>query len=318
LCLDSLKKVNFDIALPDINLIMKAGHFRDQVCSSCELSIYGGFLVNMINKKTRLLTLSLFLLAATATLNANTVTIGANGPNTVGVFSVISAALDGAGMAGLLSVQVIFANGSSNSFIWAADCGAGCGSAHNTAGTGGWTLTETGSTDTIIGLNPNTSAISTWTLRNSSTDANFAISSVVLNGGGNIVFDRSPFNDLQIGTPGSDYGVNFNVANTVDTGRTISVTYDNKILITGSPSTACSGAGYAGLNTGVTGCGDVFGKLTFSFSGGPSFIGTTTTPIAAFNFFTDTDLVGSPEPVTFVLAGAGLAAILAFRKRFAR
>jgi len=265
----------------------------------------------------KFLMLGTIALAISGSASANTVVIGPDGPNTGSVFSVQGFAVTGDVMAGLLSVQVFFANGTNNSAFFAADCSANCGEAHNAAGTGLWTLTETGNTDSLDGLPPNSHATSTWTLFNSSADANFAISRVVLNGNGAVVFDRAPFNDLQEGTPGSSYGIDFNVARTVDTGRTVTVNYDQRTLINGTPSVACNGANFSAQNTGVTGCGDIFGRITFTFTSGPAFIGTTVTP-ASFNFFQDTDLVGSPEPVTVALTAAGLLGLLVARKRLAR
>jgi hypothetical protein len=268
-------------------------------------------------------------MALAVSANANTVNILSPGSNTIGVFSVTNNITTGADMANFLTVQVIFANGSTSNAIWMADCGALCGEAHNTAGTlsiGGtltpqWMLTETDNTDNLNGFPPNSHATSTWTLTNSASDPNFAIAAVVLNGNSSVVFDRAPLNNFDEGTPGSSYGVDFNVANTVNTGTgvTVSVTYDNRAFLTGVPGTTnCNGAGFTGLHTGTPGCGDEFGKITFAFTGGPAFIGTTVTPIISFAFFTDTDLVGSPEPVTFGLIGTGLVALVAFRKRFAR
>ena len=67
----------------------------------------------------------------------------------------------------------------------------------------------------------------------------------------------------------------------------------------------------------ISGCGDLWQGLTFTFSSPTAFVGNGTTN-ATFHFFQDTDMIGTPEPLTLGLMGAGLLALAAYRRyRFA-
>jgi hypothetical protein len=223
-------------------------------------------------------------------------------------------------MAGLLDVTVNFVGGGSSSAIWAADCGSLCGEAHNTIGNGVWTLTETDDTGYITGITPDTSGNHPWTL--SSTSTNVAISSVVLRTFGTMVFDRDLNSGGLEGTPGSSFGIDFNVNNIVDAGpgtpRTATVQYDNLVsVITGS--TSCNPSNFnGGGHTPQTGCGDLWGTVTFSFTGGSQFITSSSTNPAIFAFYQDTDLATAPEPVTLGVTGFALLALVAFKRRHGR
>ena len=92
------------------------------------------------------------------------------------------------------------------------------------------------------------------------------------------------------------------------------VTYSNILALAG-PNQGCNGATFA-ANSTVTGCGDEWAKLTFTFSGNP-FQATTGGGggNAVWSFFQDTDAAVAPEPLTWGLMGAGLLALATLRKR---
>jgi len=217
-------------------------------------------------------------------------------------------------MASILGVSI----NNGPAILWAADCGALCGSAHATLGDGAWTLTQTDDTGHITGINPDTTGDHPWVLSNSAT--NTAITSVRLITSGLLVFDRDLNSNGLEGTPGSSFGIDFNANNLADSGpgtpRTVTVQYDNLVSVV-SGGTSCVPSGFnGGGHTPQTGCGDTWGNITFTFTGGSAFIGTVANP-AIFAFYQDTDLVGAPEPVTFGLSALGLVALIAahrFRK----
>jgi len=213
-------------------------------------------------------------------------------------------------------------------------------------GGGTWTLSQSGVQGTGFVENtasPDTTARNFWTLTNTSTTT--AISSVDILGGlvlnGNVVFDRDTAtgggarSGGQIGTPGSDFGIDFVASTTsvippspppADSGPnsqySVFGTYFNIVQLTG-PNQGCSGALFSGNST-VTGCGDLWQGLTFAFNSPTAFIGGAGNP-ASFHFFQDTDQLGTPgtapvpEPQTLGLMGVGLAAVFALRRyRYAR
>jgi len=272
-----------------------------------------------IKTKHRRLSALLGLLALAGVAQATTVNINANvnAPEDP-VYSLTSFVANGFSMGGILFVTVHFSDGSSSgSTVWVGtNSGTGAGHATGTAGTGTWTLSETGDTG-LVGNpnNPDGTAVNPWTLTNTSTT--LAITSVVLTGGSALVFDRDNSTGGQEGTPGSALGIDYtksSEANFVNTG-TVAVTYSSIATIAGPAGGAsCNGAFYAGKNDGVgNGCGDEWGVLTFAFSGN-QFI-TTGSSVATWAFFQDTDLVGAPEPLSLGLMGVGLLGIGFFARK---
>lgn len=248
-------------------------------------------------------------LAGTVNFNADMV-----GPEEA-IWSVLPGDATGFNMGGGMTVTVNFTGGTSVTVNWVSGFG-GCGSASGAAGNGTWRLSEC-----------NSSSQNPWVLTNSST--NLGIASVVLNGDNNVIFDRdlascsgnpvacTPNSGGQTGTPGSGPGITYTQCTTFfcggDVNRTVNVTYENEVTLAGLPSnTACTGSAFSGNTTGG-GCGDEWGNLAFSFSS--SFLGSRD-GAATWGFFQDTDLAGTPEPLSFGLVGIGLLGIgLCSRKR---
>jgi hypothetical protein len=261
----------------------------------------------------------LLALCLACVANAGTVNILPNqNGTTVIASSITSFSTTGADMLGML-VTVTFADSTTQTVTWAA-CGATCGQATGAAGTGTWTLGVTGDTGLVSSLtNPDGSALTHWTLTNTST--NLAITSIVLNGvPGNTLFDRDLNSGGQTGTPGGSFGIDYTFSSEAGQNSpfTVNVTYSNLVVLAGAAQ-PCLGSVFAGLNT-ATGCGDEWGQLTFAFSGNP-FVGTgkSKSPDAVWSFFQDSDTATAanlaPEPFTFGLMAAGLVAVLAYRKR---
>jgi len=280
--------------------------------------------------------------------NASTAVIGSDTTGTpLVVYGITSFTTTGADMAlsGGLQVTVNFANastgapvGSPSTAVFVAGCGTGCGSASGSVfGGGTWTLTQTGNTGSVgDASNPDSQPINFWTL--STTGAVSAIASVQLMGGptnGNVVFDRDRATGTgattggQIGTPGSAFGIDFVTSTTsivppspppADSANfLVNVTYSNIVRLAGAAGsrpcqnaaggTAVSGP-FAGLDSATTGCGDTWQNLTFSFSPATAFAGTST-----FHFFQDTDMIGTPEPVSLALMSGGLLLIATLYRR---
>ena len=289
----------------------------NSVPSLCRRSV-GGF--EQVNTKMHSLAVVLVALGLAGVANGNTVIVGADVNNPPDLVSSISNfKVDGADMAALgLNVVVHFSNGTNSGPIaWTAICGASCGQATGVAGNGTWTLTETGDTGSVSDLfNPDTSGINAWTLTNTST--NLAITSVDLLGGNNLIFDRdnhltNPTDSVQLGTPGSSLGIDYSFSSEsgANSPFTVTVTYSNIVTLAGAAQ-ACQGAGYAGKDTS-TGCGDVWGNLTFAFTAGGPFLNVGAAN-AVWAFFQDTD-TPAPEPLTMGLTGIGLLALAVYRKR---
>ena len=266
------------------------------------------------------------VLALASIASANTVVYNGDGAGSpFVVFNMTGFATTGADMVGFgLLVNVHFSDASSSGPVaWTntATCTAVglCGQASGVAGNGVWTLTETGDTGSVANpANPDGTALRAWTLTNTST--NLAISSVQLIGGGRISFDRDrvtnagPPTGGQIGTPGSNFGIDYVFASESGANNpfTVGVTYDN--IIQFFTSQACQGAAFAANNT-LTGCGDEWNNVTFTFTVG-TFQGTVGGGNAVWGFFQDTDTIGVPEPATVGLMSAGLLlGVFAYRKR---
>jgi len=229
-------------------------------------------------------------------------------------------------MVDLLTVTVFFTNGTSAAVGWSntATCTAAgfCGQASGAAGNGTWTLTESFNTGSVGDLtNPDTTGIFAWSLTNTSTT--LGIASVQLNGvvsnTRGVVFDRDFFgappgasSGGQEGSAGGAGGLDFTFASEAggNSPYTVTVQYSNIAAIIAAPP--CRGSNWVGNNP-VTGCGDAYGTVSFTF--GSPFIASTTSTPTRYAFFQDTDLVDAPEPVTFWLIGGGLAAIVAYRRR---
>src|SRR5262249_54014365 len=136
------------------------------------------------------------------------------------VYSITGFTTTGAQMVGtgLLTVTVFFSDGSNSGAIaWtngtnpvtSADCSQAinCGLATGAAGNGGWVLQQVGDTGAANASSPNTTAVNPWVLWNTST--NLAIDHIVLNGNFGIVFDRDNFTNGQVGTPSSNFGIDY-------------------------------------------------------------------------------------------------------------
>jgi hypothetical protein len=260
--------------------------------------------------------------------NASTAIIGADSNVTpIVVFGATTFTTTGATMTGL-QVTVNFEGGGSSTGFFATGCGDDCGSATGSAGSGTWTLAQTGNTGQVTSAtNIDGTPLNYWTLTNTT---GLTITSVDLLGGevfGNVIFDRNradfdtpiPAPSIQVGTPGSSFGITFQTtssnAKPADSGDyTVTVTYRN--IVQFHSGVACQGAAFTGRDTSSPsgGCGDAWQGVSFAFTGGPAFNGTVGTP-TVFHFYQDTDEIGVPEPLTFGLMGAGLAAIALLRKR---
>jgi hypothetical protein len=142
---------------------------------------------------------------------------------------------------------------------------------------------------------------------------------------GNIIFDRNESTanvalvGVQEGTPGSSFGVTFSntgvPAAPADSGNfTATATYFNSVFVLGA-SQPCNGAGFAGKTTLSPGCGDTWEGINIVFSGTNSFIAASAVAPATFHFFQDTDQVGTPEPMSIALVGAGLLGMGLYRRR---
>jgi hypothetical protein len=260
---------------------------------------------------------SVAFLASTA--NASQVIINTGGGANDSVYGLTSFTLTGEGMAALNSfnVQVIFANNTSVVRPWTS-CGAGtgCGFASN----GAWTLTETGDTGAVSDIfNPNATALSPWTLINTSTDPNLAIRSVTLLGGPAVTFDRHgpTTGSIQIGTPGSADGVDFTfrAESGANSPWTIAVQYMNLVTINGPSQGPCLTTPPPQFpGNSANGCGDEWGSVLLTFTNSNPFVATAAGP-AMFVFVQDTDQVGTPEPMTFGLIGTGLLIMGVYAKR---
>jgi len=221
--------------------------------------------------------------------HATTVTTAADGAGAPdNVFSLTGFTVTGATMASLgLQVEVFFADNTNSGLVnWIANCGTNCGQASGSvSGGGSWTLTQTGDTGAAI-TDPDTTALNAWTLTNTSSVT--AITSVVLLGNFSLVFDRDLHTGGSTGTPGSSFGIDYTKA--FESGFTntgvVTAQYDNKGVVT-SASAACLGFG----TTENVGCGDIWGKVSFSFAT-TTFIGAPGNS-AVWAFFQDTDTVGA-------------------------
>jgi len=200
----------------------------------------------------------------------------------------------------------------------AADCGLATGS----IGNGTWVLTVTGITGHVgNGSTPTSTSDIVWTLTSTSTTT--SILSVLLDGGGNgavgnTVFDRDPLNNGSVGTPGSAFGVDASFAGTESGpnmpggGYPVGVTYSNIVRLAGPDQGCGATAPFAGGTT-TAGCTDEWRTVTFTFTAGQFLAGAGGN--ALWTFHMDTDTLGTPEPMTLGLMGAGLLAIVACRKR---
>jgi len=273
-----------------------------------------------------LIALGIIGIAGLASASTATITADVTGTPLL-VYGMTAFATTGADMVGL-QVKVTFTGGATSTAIWAATCGASCGQATNTAGTGSWTLQETNDTGFVTdSTNVTGSALNPWTLTNTT---GLGIIAVELTGSGTgIVFDRNRVTGtgpevagLQAGTPNSSIGVTFTTTSInpppADTGvnnpYAVSVTYSNIVQFLGSAQN-CQGAAFTGITT-ATGCGDTWQRVTFAFADTVAgrFTGSTGSP-ATFHFFQDSDMVGLPEPLSFGLMGSGLLALALYRKR---
>ena len=286
-------------------------------------------------KNRFLMASALFMLHSTVT-QGSTVFFTADNPGTpLTVFGVNSNLTPGSAMVGLLAT-VNFSNSTSVTVPFAATCGANCGQATGAIPSGGgatWTLAQTSNTGSVSNASsPETTALNFWTLTNTSTT--IGISSISLVGGpanGNVVFDRDRVTALgaatggQIGSPNSDFGVTFSTTSTnpfpADTGAAssyaVTVTYSN--IVTFISPQACTGAAFNANNV-VTGCGDLWQTVTFSFATPTTFVGAVGTN-ATLHFFQDTDQIepgAIPEPLTLGLVSSGLLAIAVRRYQLAK
>jgi hypothetical protein len=240
-------------------------------------------------------------------------------------------------MAGLITVSI---NGGAP-VLWTTNVGTcttvvSCGQASGAISGGTWTLQEVGDTGSVgNNTNPEGTANNPWTLTNTSSTT--PITSVVISGDlsnscfasnlnvsgciHGVVFDRdratgAGANSLgQEGTPGGGFGITYTFSS--ESGRnspfTANVTYSNIVALTG-PNQGCLGSTFA-ANSTVTGCGDEWATLTFTFSGNPFQATASPNTAAVWSFFQDTDAAVAPEPLTMGLMGAGLFALAALRKR---
>jgi hypothetical protein len=218
-----------------------------------------------------------------------------------------------------------------------------CGEATGSIGNGTWTLLEAGDTGAVGNPNsPETTANNAWTLTNTAHGTGGVITSVVINGDltigtpgvtqnscfgatlpincmTGIVFDRDRATATgadsggQFGTPNGLGGITYTEQTSSEVGGayTVGVTYSNIVTLPGADQ-GCAGTTFSGNST-VTGCGDEFATLSFSFTGGNAFEASGSTP-SQWAFFQDTDTANAPEPLTVGLVGAGLLALAALRK----
>jgi hypothetical protein len=275
-----------------------------------------------MKRNTSCLRVPLMALCFVGAMNAGTVSILPDVSGTgVIASSITTFATTGADMLGML----VSVNGGAAA-TWTT-CGAGCGQATGTLGDGTWTLTVTGNTGNVSSVtNPDGTALTPWTLTSTSTTV--AITSVLLDGvPGSTLFDRDRVTYLgpptggQEGTPNSSFGIDYTFASEAGQNApyAVGVTYSNLVTLAGAPQ-ACNGAAF-GTNTTATGCGDLWGQLSFTFAPG-AFIATTTGKNhgdAVWSFFQDTDngpgITFVPEPLTSGLMALGFLAIMAHRKR---
>lgn len=193
---------------------------------------------------------------------------------------------DGAMMDGM-KVTATFADGIVESLYW-VDTGANSGGVLSSSY--GWSLTEVG--DTFDGSG-------TWTLSNSRT---YGLISVAIDAGlGDSVFDTwNPDGDVE-GSDGSARGWNF--ARTSSNNFSVTANYYDYVAITGYQP-----------------YGDLFRNLVLSIDSG-GLIGTTGA-IGMMTFQQDTDnlrisgdITPTPEPVTMILLGLGLAGLAGVRRK---
>jgi len=291
-------------------------------------------------KKTviRCVQLSLSVVCLGCVASGGTVNIGADVNGSTAVAWALNASTTGASMAGLITISV---NGGAP-VLWTTNVGSctsgiGCGQATGAIAGGAWTLQVIGDPGAVGNFTmPEQTALNPWTLTNTSTTT--PITSVVISGNlsnscfasnanlsgciNGIVFDRDRATAAgansggQEGTPGGSFGITytFSAESGANKPFTANVTYSNILALAG-PNQGCNGATFA-ANSTVTGCGDEWAKLTFTFSGNP-FQATTGGGggNAVWSFFQDTDAAVAPEPLTWGLMGAGLFALAALRKR---
>ncbi len=199
--------------------------------------------------------------------------------------AVLAFATTGGDMAGMV-VTANFADGSSNSAMWAASTATSGGAVGpGTPFLRNWSLTQSG--DSFGAGNP----ANAWTLVTRGSNSARMTSLVIDARPGSVVFDETagltvtPVTEL--GTPATQ-----NNAGTTFGGTTFA-TYSNPVGV--------------GANAPL---GDIYGVLTLAFDGGLA-------PGQSVSFWADTDNTNSPavpEPGSAVLASL-VAGVLAFRRR---
>ncbi len=301
-----------------------------------------------VNMKIQRIQVGGLVLCLASIASASTVNYLPDVTGTTAVASAITAPANGASMAGEISVSI---NGGP-AVLWETNVGACtsgilCGEATGAISGGTWTLLEVADTGAQGNPNlPETTAVNAWTLTNTSTTT--AITSVVINGNlttatagvtnnscfgttlpGNcvngIVFDRDlasnttttstpTESDGQSGTPNGLGGITYTEKTSSEVGGpyTVGVTYSNIVALAWPVNVGCGGAAFSGNST-VSGCGDEWATLGFSFTGGNAFEATGATA-AQWAFFQDTDTAVAPEPLTMALTGLGLLALAGVRK----